>query len=973
MCCGTIRPDTPVEDGRETLTSYQGNNVNTTNLPRRREIALAVCVSLGLTACGGGGGSVPSYNIPKTVTPQPPSTPSQPTTPTQPQPPSDVQLAATGADVAHAAKLTGAGAVIGIVDSGVTAASPALSGRVVAKLNYVDPRANNLNVDDVVGHGTAVAEIAAGRPFGQFAGGVAPDATIVSARIVSDTEPKDDGSGNGNKVTSADPLGSVNDAVYQAGARISNNSWGGVYWDATDTAVTASFADAYKHAGSLDTLYVFAAGNDSRANPSDIAALPLRVPNLAGGWIAVVALDSNNTSQIASYSNRCGDAKAFCVAAPGAVVTLAASSTAAKPAYQVWTGTSLAAPQVAGAAAVLSSTFPQFNTDSVRQLILGTADDLGDPGVDAVYGNGRLNLGKAILGPSRLDFGRFNADIGTANVTFSNDISGSGDLNVLGSGKLTLTGKNSFGALTVSGTSTVEVMNDVPDTLTIAGTGARAIVHGDIGRGGSGANRSRVDVNGTLQLAAHPAQVNADLTMYGPSRLSVLLGAPVTVNGTTQLYGGDLYIAGATPGYTVTSHQSVLTATSVSGRFTTTTLAQGVFLAATVQYAPKEIWVDTTSLKVTAVAGASAVMSGSAAAMTSATRLDGAFEQIQGALASPAASVTTPSTGTLVAAGQIQQSRTDAVAKASLESLSGQLYAAGTAVTLAGIDAGNDALIAHLDQQGTGAWTQSLGYQGGMSRGGYGNVGFNLNGGLAGHDVRLGINGFAGVAVAQMSSRGQLNGSFDSQRSRSTAGMFYAGSRGAQWYGVGQVGFGSFRGDMRRLLRFGDQAAFAGSDQNGSYNSAYGEVGFRSQAGAFTVTPFANVQYASIRRGGFSESGGDGFGLTADGHTTSRWQAGFGLRAGSSWLTTRGAVHLDAKLGWQNAFATRGEVFAARYTGFAQWAPVDGIGLSRRAGTAGMSLGWDMTASTQLGFNVDQRFADRDHSRSANASFRMAW
>jgi uncharacterized protein with beta-barrel porin domain len=946
--------------------------MNWTNGPRRRELAAAVCVSLSLAGCGGGGGSHPSQGAPVVVTPTPPSTPSQPTSPGD-SPPADIQLTATGADVAHAAHQTGSGVTIGIVDSGVTAANPALTGRVTTKLNYVDSRSNNLNVDDVVGHGTAVAEIAAGRPVGQFAGGIAPDATIVSARIVSDTTPKDDGSGRGNRVTSADPLGAVNEAVFQSGARISNNSWGGLYWDATDTATTASFADAYKHASlsSQGTLYVFAAGNDGAANPSDIAALPLRVNNLAG-WITVVALDSKNPSQIASYSNRCGDAKAFCLAAPGSVVTLSATSTAAKPVYEVWTGTSLAAPQVSGAAAVLVGAFPHFDNEALRTLILGTADDLGDPGVDAVYGNGRLNLGRAILGPARIDYGDFRADIGSSNVTFSNDISGDG-IRVSGSGKLTITGKNSFGSMYVGDTATVEVMNDMPVAdLTVATSGAKIIVHGDLGSGPMNGYRAYANVNGTIEFTEHPTHINADFSLYGLSRMSVLLGAPVTVSGFAQL-NGDLYIAGATQGYVVTNHQSILTANSVTGTFKATTLAQGVFLSAQVQYAPKEVWVDTTALKITAVAGSSATMSRSAAAMNSATRLDSAFGQIQGAVSMTAPTGALPSTTTLLAAGQIQQASNETIAKDSLESLSGQLYAAGTAVTLAGIDAGNSALMAHLDQQGTGAWTQSLNDQGAMNRGGFGRVGFNLNGGLIGNDIRLGLNGFAGIALAQMSTSGQLNGSFDRQRSRSTAGMFYAGTRGTNWYGVGQFGVGSFSGDMRRVLQFGEQAAFAGSDQDGSYNSAYGEVGYRSYAGAFTLTPFASVSYASIHRNGFSENGGDGFGLTADGHSTSRWQGGVGLRAGSSWLTAYGKLRLDTTLGWQNAFATRGEVFAARYTGFAQWAPVDGIGLSRRAGTLGLALGWDSGEHTHVGFNVDQRVADRDHSHSANLNFRMDW
>ena len=42
---------------------------------------------------------------------------------------------------------------------------------MVVNLNYVDPASNDLRVDDVVGHGTAVAQIAAGMPFGRWPGG----------------------------------------------------------------------------------------------------------------------------------------------------------------------------------------------------------------------------------------------------------------------------------------------------------------------------------------------------------------------------------------------------------------------------------------------------------------------------------------------------------------------------------------------------------------------------------------------------------------------------------------------------------------------------------------------------------------------------------------------------------------------------------------------------------------------------------
>lgn len=933
--------------------------MNQRNLPRQRELAFAVCLSLGLAACGGGGGSK-SGGAGIVVTPPPPTTP---TTPTEPDPPIDAQIALTNVAAAHAAGFTGNGVAIGIIDSGVTSTHPALAGRVTAKLTYVDPSTNNTGVDDVVGHGTAVAEIAAGRAFGKFAGGVAPDATIISARIINDKAPTDDGSGQGNQVTSADPLGTVNGDVIARGARVLNNSWGGVYWDASDTAATKSFHDAYAPF-TAGHLFVFAAGNSGEANPSTVAALPSRAPDVEAGWLTVVALDSNNPTQMATYSNRCGVAMNYCLAAPGDVIVASATSTATNTSYEVWKGTSLAAPQVSGAAAVVMQAFPALGVNAVRQIILGTADDLGAAGPDAVFGYGRLNVGRAIRGPATFDWGNFDAATAAGqDAAFLNDIKGAGGLNVSGNGRLTLSGTNTYaGTTNVSGSATLESMLGVPGAVTISGT-ANLIAHGDIG--GSVNNAGQLT---TLDTSTH---ITGDFTQTANGRLSQKLGAPLIVSGTASL-AGDFYIAGAISGYTVTSHQQVIAANAISGAFATQTPAAGVFLSAQLQYLPKEVWVDTTQLSITQVATTS--MSQSVAAVSSAQRLDGAFAQINASLASGSPTAAAMDERTLLAAGSIQQSSSQQVAQASLESLSGQLYAASTAVTLAGIDAGNDALINHLDQHGpTGAWTQSLGSQGGLSRAGFGNVGFNLDGALVGNDVKIGNNGFAGVAVSQMRSTGQLSGSVDRQTNRATEGMLYAGSRGANWYGVGRFGFGSFHGDTQRLLRLGDQGAFAGTDDSGHYNVAYGEFGYRTNVGALTLTPYANAQFASIRRAGFQELGGDGFGLAANGQTTSRWQAGFGLRAGSSWLTSYGKLHIDAKLGWQNAFATKGEVFSARYNGIAQWAPVEGIGLSRRAGTAGFTMGMDLSERSQFSMDFDQRFADRDHSHSATMSYRLAW
>ena len=107
--------------------------------------------------------------------------------------------------------------------------------------------------------------------------------------------------------------------------------------------------------------------------------------------MVVGALDRNG--RIAGFSNGCGEARNWCLFAPG-------EGLRAGPNEEL-TGTSFAAPMVSGALAVLKSRLPGMPMAVVKALLLYSADPLGsrvsnpnEP--DAVYGWGRLNLGRAV-------------------------------------------------------------------------------------------------------------------------------------------------------------------------------------------------------------------------------------------------------------------------------------------------------------------------------------------------------------------------------------------------------------------------------------------------------------------------------------------------------------------------------------------------------------------------------------------------
>ena len=946
---------------------YMGDGLMKSHALRHRDLALGVVVALGLSACGGGGGGN------GTVRPTPPPAPPPPSTPAD-QPPLDAQLELTHTYAAHDQGYSGKGVTIGIVDSGVMRNHPSLAGRVTAELLYVDPLVNDTGVDDVVGHGTWVSQIAAGAAAGDFPGGIAPGAQIVSARIIADEEPDDDGSGQGNEVgaSDADFFGQyLNPDLVNAGVRIQNNSWGGIYWDTDDDDINQAFGQAYEDfVVNHDGLVVFAAGNEGRDEPTDIAALPALVPALERGWLVTVAADTLSAAdgdpELADYSNACGKAMDYCLTAPGDVIVTDKDYPDGDPdeAYWIVTGTSFAAPQVSGAAALVWEAYPYFTNDLVRQTLLGTADDLGVKGPDEVFGYGMLNVGKAVNGPARFDWGDVTVDF-TGASDWNNPISGRGGLVKRGAGTLNLTEEATYeGATRIQG-GTLNALSLAGAVQIDAGGTLGAIAH----VGGDVTNA------GVLAVGDDDVRIAGDYTQQGGGRLALVLGSKLRVDGAATLAGGDLYVTGKRAGYVAKAHTEVLTATGgLTGTFGAINAASNVMLDATPGYDATSAWLDVTRADVTAITG----LSYTASSYGAARRVEGAFSQLDRQLASRGTGSARARDGFFAGAAQLQQAATLSSARRSLESLSGQLHAASAAMTFEAIDAGTRALSDRfdrlLDSNGTGGWTQGLGYHGGLARAGYADVGVDLSGTLVGQDMRLGSDGVAGFALSQSRGLGRLAESADQGRSHALEGMLYGGLVRGNAYLMGRVGMGRYRETMRRHLQLGPAVTGVASDSHGRYEVAYGESGYRATLGRLTLTPYASLQYARIGNSGFDEPGAWGFGLKAEARTIERWQGGLGLRAARQWhLAGGGELGLQAHLAWQRAFAMRGDVFEASFTGIEQWAPLGGIGLSRYGGVAGLALDWAVTPRAALSFGIDHQFAQRGQGSTGTLAYRLSF
>ncbi|MEG0185777.1 MAG: S8 family serine peptidase [Stenotrophomonas sp.] len=935
---------------------------------------LASALAVALSACGGGGGGSNVRIDPPPTTPPvtPPVTPPPASKPLEPA--VDAHLAQTNARAAQATGASGRGIRIGIVDSGVIRNAAALNGRVVANLNYIDGSRNNLNVDDVVGHGTAVASLAAGTAVGVWPGGIAPGAEIVSARIIADKAPVDDGSGRGNSFSGPLGVAGMHQDLIRYGVKVMNNSWGGLYW--TDPGTTAQVAAEYRPF-IIDNggLVVFAAGNDGRDQPSSVAALPsqrgvggsLPAADLERGWLVATAIDPNKPGQRVDWANACGDAMRYCLTAPGSAVFPEPGTD-----KYLWNyGTSFAAPLISGAAALVWERYPYFTNDLVRQTLLGTATDIGAPGVDAVFGYGMLDIGSAIKGPGRFDWGNTTVNVSQMglNSVWSNNISGSGGLIKQGAGALGLSGTNTYtgdtrieqGTLALRDGGSITSNVTILPPLGVAGSAALQFM--------PGTSRIKGNVDNGATVIVREANVNATIDgnyiQRAGSRLMISLGAnPLNVTGTATLQGGVVHVDSIVSGYVAADGrtQTVLHANQgISGRFdgVTDNLTPGTLLETTLNHGSNDVTLTTDRVNVT-LAASQARLNGTA--LASALRVETAFEQLDAG-----AGTTAFADG----AGALQGVQGSQALQQSLESLSGKAHALAAAATFDSIDLSRRALSSRFGQvQGApklgGAWQNTLGDAG---QGSFSASGTDTHGWMMGQDMPMGSNGVVGFAFGELRSHSNGSWGSDRGRDRQSQAQLYAGWSAGGAYALGQVGAGQFTREIDRQLLLGAGQYGVNARYGGSFSTASLESGYRFGSARAALTPYVGADYARVDNDRFSEQGGLGFGLRAQGSISSRSQALAGVRAERQW----GSWSLRGYAEWQQLLSSQGLDVDASFVGVDAWAPMAGLQPTRSGGLFGLSVESWLSRNSRLAFGYDQRFGPRGELRQVALRYSAAF
>jgi subtilisin family serine protease len=227
------------------------------------------------------------------------------------------------------------------------------------------------DVSDDSGHGTAVAGvIGAAAENGIGIVGVAPECRLMVVRAGFNP-----GLGAFSGVLEEDDAAAAIVYAAENGARVINMSWG-------DTLESAIVTDAVTYARALGVVLVGSSGNQGTDGVHFPSALP--------GVIAAGASDF--ADERASFSNA---GPTLGLLAPGTGIL----TTAGEDDFVELSGTSFAAPLIAGGAGLLLAESSDLPASQVAAALTGTAHDLGFPGFDLATGHGRLDLGRALTVP----------------------------------------------------------------------------------------------------------------------------------------------------------------------------------------------------------------------------------------------------------------------------------------------------------------------------------------------------------------------------------------------------------------------------------------------------------------------------------------------------------------------------------------------------------------------------------------------
>ncbi|HYZ45185.1 MAG TPA: autotransporter domain-containing protein, partial [Xanthobacteraceae bacterium] len=578
--------------------------------------------------------------------------------------------------------------------------------------------------------------------------------------------------------------------------------------------------------------------------------------------------------------------------------------------------------------------------------------------------------GLALANAVRLN-GGVTVDTQSNTMTLSGPISGTGGLDKIGSGTLTLTGASTYTGTTNVSEGVLNVTGSLVSTVSVnsGGTlmGAGSIGGLSVGTGGIVAPGNSI---GTLTVRGN---VSFDVgSLYQVEANAAGQSDKISATGTATLTGGTVQVLALGGSYARQTRYTILTASAgVTGTFTGVT-SNLAFLTALLSYDAKDVFLtlvrnDATFASVAQTPNQRAV----AAALDRSQPLSPLVQAVANLSAAGARQAFDALSGEVH--GSVQTTIIDDsryVRQAVLGRLRQAPYA-GEAGTMAALATGgpilayagpdgaspspegtfpiNPPLAAPVQSPDFTFWAQGIGAWGRInSDGNAAEVARNLGGVLTGFDRRFGDwrAGFAG---------GYSNSSPSVSARASSANIdtaYVAGYAGANF---GALNFRSGAAFAWHMISTNRSVAFPGFSEltNARYNAAesqvFGEFGYGMGFGGIAVEPFVGLAWLHLSRDSFRETGG----VSALGGASGDDNVGYstlGARWASNYLMGNGmALMPRASLAWQHAFGTLTPTAALSFQSTGAPFSISGVPIARDAALIEAGADLQLSAQTKIG------------------------
>ncbi|AQW81209.1 putative autotransporter serine protease [Campylobacter pinnipediorum subsp. pinnipediorum] len=778
--------------------------------------------------------------------------------------------------------------------------------------------------------------------------------------------------GNGNNMLSVS--NQVFDEMYKKGARIFNNSWGTSNKQHKPYEIK-TLKGLIGDKPEKDSIFVFAAGNDKRDEPTSEASYPKEYDNARNGFIAVAAYDENIKSKLADYSNKFDEkSKKWGIVASGITGN-----------HQ---GTSFAAPRVTAAVANVWDKFPWMSNHLVTVTILSTADipgtstptegpnsgkkDVGDPS----FGWGILNQERALKGPALLHLdlrtlskdeqfvqNLFTVDFDYRNyqdknkLTWSNDIKGRGGIYKKGTGTLYLSGDNQYEGATWIQNGDIVLQNKLQNSDVIIekqGTLRAESKNGAFAEIG----KSITNNGGSLNVYGKGLYIKEKYEGKNGARIVIdidksLLKADGNINfGNNGYLLADIENLQEIPSRNTTRTRTIIEANQIenfdskkakiSNNISNFINIYGLNL----NNSQKNLEVKYSRNDTAYVASALGYKANDIAFKT-AENLDVVLDEL---------AVSDDKDSQIYQASLSLFAMPAQALSNAINTLSGEIYSSSQNILAKQNETFNktlsDRISSLIYEDRSGFWANQIFADVNLKNKGYANTSTNIHGSAFGLDKKT-DNYILGVSLLSGRAKTDFDKNAGSTNIKNTSVSLYGSYNFDDFYMLGRVGLNSSKSKVEREIL--DKNSKISYDSK--FYNTYTEIGKIFELDKFKINPFFATQLDWLKRDKIFEK--DVFGLQADKKTYNLTS----LLAGVRTKVEFDKLFISSNLTYINKPSPNDFSFDAKFTGSNSNVKITGIKEAKSTVWFGSNFGYNLTKNIMLNCGFDLSF-DSSHNNS---------